>query len=905
MGNVKASGAERILSAPQSLLKRGFSAALSVVLAASLCGIAPAAAFADEADLDSQLALSTQSDLNTQAFNYSSSTNDARYELASSYSLLNPSDTSGADILDADGKLLPEAEDTLVTPVKLQNPWGSCWSFASTAACETSILSRAQKDGKGSEYSAKTLDLSELQLVLSSLRNGGAPEQYVGEAQAGEGYYNGTSDKNYGINHGGALLYASSIFASGIGPLYEKTAKYQNKEGLIQCTVTYKNGQVKTEYLTSDEAAKREAQSDVESVLKYCWAGNYKDADGETQYTTWSISDDLWNTSSFEFENSNILPDTQVWDKDGNFEGINQTSINNIKDELQYQNRAVSCAFFADVSTPDQTTGVAKYLNTNTWAHFTYNNPGVNHGVTIVGWDDDYPASNFDNDAHQKPEGNGAWLVKNSWGTETSDFPNGPGKGWGLENAQGQNTGYFWISYYDRTITALETYDFDLASYSDSDSYIIDQYDYLPQADADVLSSNEAVSSANIFTADEDMSIRTLSCLVAKPNTKVTYQLYLLDDDEDVVDPTDSSHSKKVLECDELYRYGGYHRLSLGGTDESTWIGVHEGQRYAVVTTQYCNDDKKYYVCAGLNVGKGYVEKRAEGEQYQAALLSAAQQSIYKEYYADLYNQYITEEGATKESAAKKADADANAKLETGEGKKKIEALYEQNLSDSKKAYFITKVNKGESVTNCPASSSEGVDGVSLDGGTEGSDGSWYDWKTVTDSADKQGYAIDNFSIKAYAELNEWASADEIDELAAAIAAAEAKLNAAKVSADGSDVSPSDTWMTQTQYDALAQAIADAKKLLESAGDYKSATEVAVLTPEQVGDAIASLAFDEQYGTKASIAPEGEDGDQPSDGDKTHSAKTSDTSLPATVALGCVAAIAAASAAAARRRKAQ
>ena len=37
-----------------------------------------------------------------------------------------------------------------------------------------------------------------------------------------------------------------------------------------------------------------------------------------------------------------------------------------------------------------------------------------NHAVTIVGWDDDYSKDNFKED--NRPEKNGAWLARNSWG---------------------------------------------------------------------------------------------------------------------------------------------------------------------------------------------------------------------------------------------------------------------------------------------------------------------------------------------------------------------------------------------------------------------------------------------------------------------------------------------------------
>lgn len=69
-----------------------------------------------------------------------------------------------------------------------------------------------------------------------------------------------------------------------------------------------------------------------------------------------------------------------------------------------------------------------------------------NHAVEFVGWDDDFPASNFKNDYDVTPPGNGAWLVKDSAG-----YFNG-------------STGYFWLSYYEKSICDIYAVDFDSAS---------------------------------------------------------------------------------------------------------------------------------------------------------------------------------------------------------------------------------------------------------------------------------------------------------------------------------------------------------------------------------------------------------------------------------------------------------
>lgn len=59
------------------------------------------------------------------------------------------------------------------------------------------------------------------------------------------------------------------------------------------------------------------------------------------------------------------------------------------------------------------------------------------HAVVIVGWDDNFSASKFNSGA-SLPPGNGAWLVRNSWGgANYTDYI------W---------SGYYWLSYYDPNI---------------------------------------------------------------------------------------------------------------------------------------------------------------------------------------------------------------------------------------------------------------------------------------------------------------------------------------------------------------------------------------------------------------------------------------------------------------------
>ena len=86
-----------------------------------------------------------------------------------------------------------------------------------------------------------------------------------------------------------------------------------------------------------------------------------------------------------------------------------------------------------------------------------YDNSKIaNHAVSIVGWDDNYSATNFvSTTTSSTPAGNGAWLIKNSYGTKI--YVDSKGKIYYEPAAdrteyQMGNDGYFYVSYYDKEI---------------------------------------------------------------------------------------------------------------------------------------------------------------------------------------------------------------------------------------------------------------------------------------------------------------------------------------------------------------------------------------------------------------------------------------------------------------------
>ena len=437
-------------------------------------------------------------------------------------------------------------DQDLVSRVKDQSPWGSCWAYGVTAAAEISILAQLREMGEDyAEYYADpdNLDLSELQPAWFSYTKLPDYGQDDPHSQAGEGteYPNALR-----LDNGGQTLMVANSYADGIGPIPEALAPYK--------------------------AWKGEIDDDVRNSL------NEKELTQDEENGVWYVPEGLRFTSAFELYESRDLPDFYIGDE------FNEDAIYAIKDELM-SNRGVAVSYCADTTRGDDEAEGYDYLNPETYAHYIPETMGSNHVVCIVGWDDNYSRFNFV-EGNEPPE-DGAWIVKNSWGSrdtvydpvdededddeymEDDDF-------WGVDGS-----GYFYLSYYDHSANDPQSFIFDILSEdSDTESLfrVIDQYDlfnggYYSYAASDY--GAEEISVANVFTADYDQYLRAVSLNTPEPNQEVSLSIYILDPEWE--SPVDG---ELVYSTDFIFPYAGWHKNDL---DEG--IELSAGDEFSLVMT--------------------------------------------------------------------------------------------------------------------------------------------------------------------------------------------------------------------------------------------------------------------------------------------------------------------------------
>jgi hypothetical protein len=158
--------------------------------------------------------------------------------------------------------------------------------------------------------------------------------------------------------------------------------------------------------------------------------------------------------------------------------------------------------------------------------------PKVNHGVTLVGWDDNMEIAGA--------PGKGAWIIKNSWGADA------------LEN------GYMYVSYYDTGLSTISSsYAFPL------ENTVIYNKNYQYDIGGRFWYLNNSDQYRNIYLAVDDDLIAGVGTYFNDTNVEYTIRIYVND--------------KLVLVQSGLSPFSGYHTVKL-----DSYVPIKEGDEFIV-----------------------------------------------------------------------------------------------------------------------------------------------------------------------------------------------------------------------------------------------------------------------------------------------------------------------------------
>ena len=187
------------------------------------------------------------------------------------------------------------------------------------------------------------------------------------------------------------------------------------------------------------------------------------------------------------------------------------------------------------------------YYNASTYAYYYNGTDAVDHEIAIVGWDDNFAASNFST----VPPGNGAFIMRNSWGTA-----------WG-------QSGYFYMSYYDTQVGRVENSVF-LSPDSTSKYSRIYQYDPLGWVNSFGCGTPTGWG-ANVFTAVGAEQLRAVSLYTPVVNATYAIYIYLSPGSSPTSGTLASSTSGTIAQP-------GYHTIAL-----PTPVKLAASQKFSIV----------------------------------------------------------------------------------------------------------------------------------------------------------------------------------------------------------------------------------------------------------------------------------------------------------------------------------
>lgn len=261
---------------------------------------------------------------------------------------------------------------------------------------------------------------------------------------------------------------------------------------------------------------------------------------------------------------------------------VNGADKNSIK-QLILQYGSVSAPLYVDLN---------KYYSPSTAAYYCSSKETTNHQLVLVGWDDSYSTGNFTSGS--RPGANGAWIAKNSYGTEFGD------------------NGYIYISYQDQSLLRSSSlvFAYDMEG---SDNYSHNyQYDGSASCTYRTLSSGNSI--ANIFTVKGNPGaqerLEAVSFALAADNVQYAIQIYK--------NPKNGNPSSGVAVFDSaqtgMTSYCGYYTIPL-----KQKVVFNQGDRFSVVISLASSksSDIPYFTDDTSNINElNFVSTSSVGQSY-------------------------------------------------------------------------------------------------------------------------------------------------------------------------------------------------------------------------------------------------------------------------------------------------
>ncbi len=224
--------------------------------------------------------------------------------------------------------------------------------------------------------------------------------------------------------------------------------------------------------------------------------------------------------------------------------------------ELIYDKNSVSC--FINSS--------KNYYTSDTFSFFCSSPSKVTHAVLLIGWDDNYSKDNFKGSL--RPQNDGAWLVKNSWGED-----------WG-------DNGYFWLSYEDKSLCEAACYFCKPSCFYDS-MFSYDEFGWISSISPDGAQEKTSGYMGSIYTADSPVMLSAASFYTTEANAD--YEIFIYKNISDINDPVSGT---PVLNISGTEKYTGYHTI-----DFPSDLYIEENNSFSAVI-RLTNHNNPYMIAA-------------------------------------------------------------------------------------------------------------------------------------------------------------------------------------------------------------------------------------------------------------------------------------------------------------------